>query len=72
MYRNVIFSNVLTNIFKTSQTEDIAGVSRNINDMISETEARVLYEMINKINPIVTLEVSLAHGVSALVFCQAH
>ncbi len=71
MNKNFKFSSVLEKIFETKMTIDRIGVNRNIDDMISRAEANVLMNMIKLSKSSVTLEVGLAHGASALVFCQA-
>lgn len=65
------FNSVLEKMFETKMTIDQNGVNRHIDDMISKAEANVLMNMIKLSKPSVTLEVGLAHGASALVFCQA-
>lgn len=64
-------NHVLEKIFETGETVDAEGQKRVINDMISRNEALALLTMIRQANATVTLEVGLAHGASALVFCQA-
>lgn len=68
----MIFNPILASIFKTKTVIDKEGNTRTTDDMISEEEGEVLYRMIKKSNASKTLEVGLAHGVSALIFCQAH
>ncbi|MGB4837360.1 MAG: class I SAM-dependent methyltransferase [Saprospiraceae bacterium] len=61
----------LRSIFQTKSTEDKSGKVRIIDDCISLTEAGIIYKMIKKSKAVNTIEIGLAHGVSALVFCQA-
>jgi predicted O-methyltransferase YrrM len=65
------FNDTLEEIFRTGKLTDSEGKITVIDDMISREEAGIIYEMIKKSNAKITLEVGLAHGVSALVFCQA-
>jgi predicted O-methyltransferase YrrM len=68
----MIFNPVLSEIFSTKKTKDLDGRERITDDMIGEEEAGAIYKMFKKSNAKTTIEVGLAHGVSALVFCQAH
>ncbi len=61
----------LETILSTRETFDKDGNKRLVDDMISRSEALVLLNVLEKCNAITTLEVGFAHGVSALVFCQA-
>jgi predicted O-methyltransferase YrrM len=67
-----ILNEVLETIFKTKKTKDLSGNIREVNDMISRDEAFALFKMYKASDAKISLEVGLAHGVSALVFCQAH
>lgn len=72
MELKLTLNTVLENIFKTKQAKDLSGNIRDVNDMISRDEAFALLKMFEKANTKISIEVGLAHGVSALVFCQAH
>lgn len=68
----VIFNRILAEILKTKKTVDLDGNVRVVDDMISLEEASVLFNVFKKANTKKSIEVGLAHGTSALVFCQAH
>jgi predicted O-methyltransferase YrrM len=72
MLKDSIFNAQLENIFQTKEAFGLRGEKHIVNDMISKSEANLLYQIIVSEKPYRTLEVGLAHGVSALVFCQAH
>jgi len=72
MRKFLTFNHVLKNIFETRKIKDIKGLEREVTDMISEVEATVLYKMFIKASTQVSIEIGLAHGISALLFCQAH
>lgn len=65
------FNPVLEDILSTKETVDKDGNKRNVDDMISRSEAKILTKLLKLSNAKTTIEVGLAHGVSALVFCQA-
>ncbi len=67
-----ILNKILESIFSNKKTSDKDGNVREVNDMISREEAFALYRMFEKANTKTSIEIGLAHGVSALVFCQAH
>jgi len=66
------YNKILEKIFKSGRTSDLEGNERVVNDMISIQEASVLYKMFMASAAEHSIEIGLAHGVSALVFCQAH
>ena len=57
----------IENFYKTKTLENSKGLKLIISDCISQNEALVLYELIKAENPKITLEVGLAHGISACV-----
>ncbi len=59
-------------ILKNKIAFDEDGKERKIDDAISRPEAYMLYKMVIAAQPAVSIEVGLAFGISALVFCQAH
>jgi len=61
---------VLEEIFVKMETLDEDGNVRKVDDCISRPEAVMLENMVRVSQPRVTIEVGLAHGVSALVFCD--
>jgi predicted O-methyltransferase YrrM len=72
MHNKTTFNAILEKIFTTRETVDLDGNKLPVNDMISKSEAKVLYNMVKLSNPSTTIEIGLANGVSALVFCEAH
>lgn len=72
MSSKIELNNILSTIFSTKKTKDRNGTVRDVNDMISRDEAFALYRMFQKAKAKSSIEIGLAHGVSALVFCQAH
>lgn len=62
----------LSEILETSKTIDANGNTRTIDDNISATESKILYEMFTKSNATHSIETGLAFGTSALVFTQGH
>jgi hypothetical protein len=59
----------INNFYKTRQIENKNGDTRVISDCISEMEARVILRLVKEEKPTNTLEVGLAHGISACVIC---
>lgn len=57
----------IENFYKTKTLKNSKGLKLVISDCISQNEALVLYELIKAENPKITLEVGLAHGISACV-----
>lgn len=72
MMSSLKLNKTLEAILSSRQTSDRDGNRRHVDDMVSREEAMALYAMTKKSNAMRTLEVGLAHGVSALLFCQAH
>lgn len=72
MVNDIRLNSIIENIFLTKQTNDLYDNRLEVNDMIARTEALILYNMVVKAKAKTTIEVGLAHGVSALAFCQAH
>ena len=72
MENTTLKNRVLEEIFRTHKTFDKDNNERIVNDMISSAESHILYKTFIKAKAKKTIEVGLAHGVSALVICQAH
>jgi predicted O-methyltransferase YrrM len=62
---------VLEEIFKTHRVARRDGSSVPLEFSISQAEGQALQRIIRELKPRVTLEIGLAHGVSALFICEA-
>lgn len=62
---------VLEEILRSGYTTSPNGELVEVRDAISREEAEFLQELISELRPQVSLEVGLAHGVSALSICDA-
>lgn len=65
------FTKTLQQIFSTGKTTDQDGRERVVDDRISESEAKILYNTVKAAGGGNSIEVGMAYGVSALVICQA-
>lgn len=63
---------VLSEILETGATKTASGnATVKVHSSISLTEGEFLQKLVRQLNPTVSLEVGLAHGISALFICDA-
>jgi predicted O-methyltransferase YrrM len=64
-------NSVLEEILKTGSTHTADGHPVRLSSAISSDEGKFLQDLVSELNPTATLEIGLAHGVSALFICEA-